>query len=179
MEKRCFRCKEYKDINEFHHDRRSKDGHTGECKTCRSAVSKERYSNDEYRQGYLKKQRDKYANDAKLRTRKAEYVKQYRSDPDKLTRYKEYNRQYARTKAGKKIAKKSRLANIESSPHKYKAKTAVNNAIRRGLMPKVSSMKCIVCGQQARHYHHDSYEESNWLKVTPMCIKCHRHHHAS
>lgn len=63
----------------------------------------------------------------------------------------------------------------ENNPDRYKAHTALNNAIRDGKMKR--GKKCEHCGARNVHIeaHHADYKDPfsvNWL-----CVRCHRIHH--
>lgn len=65
--------------------------------------------------------------------------------------------------------------------HKYArqvfAQITVAKAIKRGELPHPTSLKCHGCNEQARQYHHESYELEDRLCVVPLCRSCHRQHH--
>jgi hypothetical protein len=61
----------------------------------------------------------------------------------------------------------------EQNPEKYRATTALNNAIRAG---KIARQPCEECGGRA-HAHHDDYDKP--LVVRWLCAKHHARHHAS
>jgi hypothetical protein len=54
------------------------------------------------------------------------------------------------------------------------ARRAVNNAVRDGKMPRITTQQCAVCGVQAKEYHHhNGYDMAHWLDVVPLCGVCH------
>jgi len=58
----------------------------------------------------------------------------------------------------------------EKYPEKYRARTAVSNAIRDG---KLLREPCSGCGKTGRiHAHHDDYSKP--LDVVWLCEMCHR-----
>ncbi len=57
------------------------------------------------------------------------------------------------------------------------AHRAIQSAIEAGHMKSASSLKCADCGDDARDYHHESYEEEKWLDVEPLCRSCHMARH--
>ena len=95
----------------------------------------------------------------------------------KLGRCKACNE--AITKAYLKANPKKRLAvNTtwrETHPEKYAAHNAVRVAVRRGDLPKVSTLSCVDCGIQASEYHHEDYTKP--LDVEALCISCHNKRH--
>lgn len=64
--------------------------------------------------------------------------------------------------------RKKRRAN----PEAYKARTALNNAVRDG---RIQKKPCEVCGELKVQAHHDDY--SRPLHVRWLCGKCHRSIH--
>lgn len=61
----------------------------------------------------------------------------------------------------------------EQSPERYRARTAVNNAVRDGRLLK---MDCAFCGASKTVAHHHDY--SRPLDVTWLCTPCHARFHA-
>jgi len=60
------------------------------------------------------------------------------------------------------------------NPEKYKAQTAVSNAVRDGRLKKAAS--CEICGNVGRvEGHHEDY--SKLLEVKWLCASCHRNLH--
>jgi len=57
-------------------------------------------------------------------------------------------------------------------PEKYKAQTALNNAIRD---KKLTRMACGVCGNEKSHAHHHDYSKP--LDVMWLCARCHALQH--
>jgi len=62
-------------------------------------------------------------------------------------------------------------------PEKHAAHKIVYIAVRRGDLPKVSTMPCLDCGKSAAHYHHADYSAP--LSVEPLCIRCHTARHSA
>lgn len=60
----------------------------------------------------------------------------------------------------------------KKNPEKYKAHTAVNNALRSGELKK---QECLVCGDPNTHAHHDDYSKP--LEVLWLCPQHHRDYH--
>lgn len=56
---------------------------------------------------------------------------------------------------------------------KNRARWAVQYATRKGYLPKVHTLACVRCGEQAVAYHHKSYEREHRLDVKPLCAACH------
>lgn len=54
------------------------------------------------------------------------------------------------------------------------ARNAVNNAVKKGELPRVSTLPCSKCGKPATGYHHHKgYAKEHRLSVIPTCNKCH------
>lgn len=68
-----------------------------------------------------------------------------------------------------------RPENDATSEDKVSAGYAVHRAVwSSGVLPQVSSQKCVKCGSQAAHYHHYlGYAPEHWLDVEPLCNRCH------
>jgi len=49
---------------------------------------------------------------------------------------------------------------------------AVNAAVRKGLLPKPTTLTCVDCGKQAREYDHRDYNKP--LEVQPVCRGCNK-----
>lgn len=66
------------------------------------------------------------------------------------------------------------------NPAKNLAHRKVELAIRRGELPKARHYPCVGCGNVGPQnvWHHESYAEEDWLRVTCMCRKCHVAHHS-
>lgn len=74
--------------------------------------------------------------------------------------------------------RKTRIGGPPSEKVQQQAGSALNYAIRRGKLPKVSTLICTDCGSPACHYHHHlGYEKEHWLDVIPLCRGCHRRRH--
>jgi len=65
----------------------------------------------------------------------------------------------------------------ERHPMKIAARSAVARAIKKGKLPHLSTQLCVCCAQPATNYHHESYERENWIKVFPLCERCHKETH--
>ena len=85
----------------------------------------------------------------------------------------EYYRAYDRERGNRQSAEYSKRWR-ERNPVAYKAKNAVNNAIRDGRLRK--SVKCERCNAGGRlHGHHDDYSKP--LDVMWLCVPCHKLRH--
>lgn len=52
------------------------------------------------------------------------------------------------------------------------ARSAVNNAIKRGELQPANTLTCVDCGKQARDYDHRDYSKP--LDVQPVCRSCNK-----
>ena len=147
-EKRCFHCKEIKPISEFGKNRSQKDGYQGNCNVCRK-IFDSAYAKTDKRKRVL----EKYA---------------------QTDKFKKTQEKYQKSPKGRLQQKRLR----EKNPEKIKAREVVNTAINQCKLPRPDSFKCYNCEEQAREYHHTiNYEPKNWVKVIPVCSKCHKNIH--
>jgi hypothetical protein len=91
--------------------------------------------------------------------------------------YREYDKIRFNTNERRKQHDRSVKKHRRENPEKYKARTALGNALRDGKISKPKA--CEVCGDDGQlHGHHHDYSEP--LEVTWVCQKCHtRIHHES
>ncbi len=87
---------------------------------------------------------------------------------DKREQYAEYERERFKRPERKAKAIEYQRQRREKNPEKYKATTAVGNAIRDGRLKK---QPCEVCGTGKVQAHHDDYEKP--LDVRWLCRKHH------
>jgi len=81
-----------------------------------------------------------------------------------------YERERNRSEERKLKALETQRRMREKYPEKYRARTAVSNAIRDG---KLLREPCSGCGKTGRiHAHHDDYSKP--LDVVWLCEMCHR-----
>lgn len=86
-----------------------------------------------------------------------------------IDKYREYDR-----KRGSRQTAEYLREYRAKNPEKYKARSAVQNAIRDGRLEKPE--KCSCCGEETRiHGHHDDY--SRPLEVIWLCTLCHKQRH--
>jgi len=129
------------------------------CKRC----GVEKILNDYYTH---KQMADGHLNVCKVCTRVR--VRKHRAENDSVREYdKQRSKLPHRIKLNTEICRKNRA----KWPEKYKARTAVNNAVRDGRLLKPES--CSVCGRVTRITgHHEDY--SAMLDVIWLCDLCHR-----
>lgn len=100
-------------------------------------------------------------------------VRKHRADHDSV---REYDRQRAKRPERRAANRKVVVNWRECHPEKYKAQTAVSNAIRDGKLKK--GTECEVCGTKRNlHAHHDDYSKP--LGVRWLCARCHHVGHAA
>ena len=131
------------------------DGRMARCKECHKAyVRANRKRRVEY---YRKFDRDRYESDPSRRA--AIEARQSRMKRETPGLFKAERQQI-------------QVRFREKNPRKYRAHTALNNAIRDG---KISRQPCGTCGSPKAQAHHDDY--SRPLDVHWLCSSCHSAHH--
>jgi len=115
------------------------------CKECvRERVRQNRAANAEYYRAYDRKR--------------------YRENPERKERARA-----AASRFGPDYFKERARANRKSEPEKFRARNAVNNAVRDG---KIEKSPCFFCGSRENlHAHHEDY--SHPLDVVWLCASCH------
>jgi len=128
------------------------------CFKCRQTKALSQfYHHPKMRDGHLGKCKECTKRDTKLNYAKnREY-------------YHEYNRQQAQTAKVKERRAESQRRTRLRHPQKYRAWTALNNAIRDGMLTKEP---CEICGASKAQGHHDDHSKP--LVVRWLCFKCHR-----
>lgn len=187
-EKRCSTCSIKKPVVEFHKNRSTADGIAAECKTCRCKYQKS-YSK---RPDVLARNRSRRMQNAEMERAKSR--SSYRKHKAKRKEYwqsehgKAVRERYEKTKgrqAWKKryyssdTFRKKVRAKISADPNRFKARWAVNNAVRDSRLSPPSDFACVECGGDAKQYHHhNGYDKEHWLDVVPICRKCHHELHS-
>ncbi len=142
--RRCSKCKNVKDVSEFHRSTRNPSGCKCRCKDCRRLDAAMPRSME---QG---------------RIRKRKYKK---TEKGRVT-----ERRYRHTNKGKALMARYRAKSDVSL--KRQAGSAVAYAILVNQLPRPSTFTC-KCGEAAQIYHHPNYTKEYWLDVVPLCRKCH------
>lgn len=158
----CSKCKAEKPLSEFHKDKRARDGLYSHCKACHYKLThayEQTEKGKEVVRNYLEKTQDRHQ----------EYHRKHDATPERRAQRAEY----AKSEAGKAASKRKYEKRKARKGFMLKAKTAVHNAIRAGNLPPIDTQVCVQCGQPAQEYHHESYDQENWLRVIPLCKKCH------
>lgn len=140
----CSKCRQRKPVAEFPRDRVTPTGYSYQCKVCQRAMTNESY------------QRHK----AKTLAKKAEY--------------REANREKRRADGHTYYQRNKERFAARYNTDIGRAGSAVRTAIKQGKLPKVTTLYCVRCLQPAKHYHHQSYLESDRLCVVPVCRACHQ-----
>ncbi len=151
--KTCKTCNTTKPYSDFYKHSQMTDGYLNTCKECKRKQQQE------------------------IRNNNLEYYQNYdRNRPNKEER-NEKNKQYLKTENGKLSHAKSIKRSKEKYPLKYKAKTAVGNAVRDGKLIKPTT--CESCGaitlSKRLEGHHCDYSKP--LEVMWLCIPCHKEWH--
>jgi len=156
----CTKCQEEKPLDRFY-VRYGVRGMTykNPCKDCLLAKGKEWLAkNPDYKKQWLKRNPDKRWN-YDHSPNANESRKRYQKSPEgKAKRYAAFTARY----------------HIPETNMKHNARAAVRRAIKKGILPLVSSLTCSNCSNQAEHYHHYlGYDKENRLNVIPVCMNCH------
>lgn len=164
--KRCTKCGEEKPATpEYFHRKRARiSGLRSDCKTCVSAYNAEhREERQAYGAAYCAAHR------AERKAASAAYYASHRRQR------KAYAAAYNVSERG--VARDARRR--AKSPEKIRARTAVGNAIRDGVLTRGPCESCgltprIVNGRQRiEAHHHNGYDEDHRLDVVWLCVTCH------
>ncbi len=154
MEKKCFKCGNIKDLDEYYKHPAMGDGHLNKCKTCTKMDStKRRNEKIEECRAY---DRERGSLPHRISARK-EYVE--RMKKEKLELWKK-----RRSETGKRYKKKHR--------EKYLAKNKFLYHYKKG---DIKKKNCIVCGSDKSEAHHPDYNYP--LSVVWLCDKHHKEEH--
>lgn len=146
----CFKCNIEQPYTEFYKHKAMGDGYLNKCKSCtKSDANKHREDN-------------------------IEKIRDYdRNRPNKSERAKQSG-EYHRTEKGAAVHLKSNQNYRAKFPERYKARTAVGNAIRDGRLSRPNH--CEVCKKICKpNGHHDDYAKP--LNVRWLCVPCHIEFH--
>ena len=152
MKKRCFKCGAEKELLEFYRHNAMSDGHLGKCKECTKADTiRNRHTNLSYYQEYDRKRSNL---------------------PQRVFARKIYAEIAKTCEEKKKRNSQLRKAWCDRNILKRKANVSVGNAIRTGILRRLS---CEICGKIKTQAHHDDYGKP--LEVRWMCVTHHAEHH--
>lgn len=148
--KKCFKCNIEKPYGEFYKHKGTADGYLNKCKQCaRNDSNANRYENIERVRAYD------------------------RNRPNKNDRAKK-NHEYHKTEKGKSVRFLATRNYRNANPARYKANTAVSNAVRDGRL--IRPNHCDKCGTSCKPSgHHDDYSKP--LNVRWLCLSCHKEFH--
>lgn len=98
------------------------------------------------------------------------YVRRHRAE--NIERVREYDR--SRAARPENVARRARVTSEyrAKNPDRYKAHSAVSNAVRDGRLKK---LPCAFCGSGETEAHHHDYSKP--LDVTWLCKPCHHKFH--
>lgn len=161
--KRCFKCGETKPLSDFYKHPRMADGHVNKCKECnKKDVRENRVDKIDYYTEY-----DKERNKQRGTVRHLSKIKYGRRKD-----VQERNRKHPITESTKRARVLSESRRKQIYPERFKANSAVSNAIRDNRLIRPSC--CQHCGKECKpQAHHSSYSEDMWLMVTWLCTSCH------
>jgi hypothetical protein len=84
-------------------------------------------------------------------------------------------RAWYQTPAGRAYETRHSREMRDRYPERYKARSAVQHAIRAG---KLKRQPCFHCGaEKAEAHHHKGYAQKFWLDIQWVCSRCHRKLH--
>lgn len=163
-EKPCSKCGKIKPLDEYHKDPRAKDGRYPHCAKCHYEMT-HAYEQTEHGKAVVSKSRHKA------------YIERCGKEKGRIRNSKPQAKArrvvYQMSEAGREAQKRKDRKRQESSPEKNKARRVVRGAVASGILPPVNTLLCAQCGNQAEEYHHRSYLEEDFLRVTPLCRRCH------
>lgn len=176
--KTCTKCEKTLPLSNFSVNRKAKDNLHPYCKACARAYGKEWRANNRARRLEYMRQwheanlehetryaRERYHNDEDHRRRVLGWQQQWRANNLELARVHDRTRGQA----------------TDWTTAQVRARTTVNRAVSRGLLPPAWSMVCDCCqeAQAAHWHHHKGYEREHWLDVVAACLDCHGLEHSS
>lgn len=146
--KECFKCHAVKPLSEYYRHEMMADGHLNKCKECTKHDA------------------------CRTRAKRLSYYQEYDRQRSKLPHRKAYRRRIYksgnRSPVPSEVTLERRRRYRTRYPEKYKARNAVANALRDGILKK---KPCVRCGNKKTHGHHEDYSKP--LDVVWLCT----HHH--
>jgi hypothetical protein len=154
MSRACTKCGEIKELSEFTTNRRMRSGRASACKIC------------------CKKQIAAYRATPKGAAATTASSRKHASKDSTVKRRKKY-----------RASTKARIAvddYAKRNKHKLLAKRRVHNLVAGGRLPPARECLCSTADETCLgvvEYHHDSYAETDWLSVRPLCRSHHQRWH--
>lgn len=146
--KQCGKCRMVLPISHFCRHRRTKDGWDCWCKQCKAD----------------------YENSNSGQSARQRALVRYRKTP----KYKAGQRRHYLGNKCKIRHRRQNKLDRKRHPERWRARSVVSYAIRRGQLPHPTSVNCAYCGDRAEEYHHHlGYARKHWLDVIPLCLPCH------
>lgn len=102
---------------------------------------------------------------------KKDVNKRYR-DPNAREKIREYEKARFKRPERKRKLIEYQVKRRKLFPGKYKARYAVSNAVKNGMLKK---LPCEICGNAKSQAHHRDYRKK--LDVKWLCFVCHRKEH--
>ena len=162
VDKKCSKCKIYKNIKHFYKQKCGLLGRCGSCKECRLSYQRIYASShlDQKRENdrkYDKLNREKNREKNRIwRSRNPGYFKQY---------------YYQNTQKKLEIDKRWRLRN----PDRMNCYNELRKHLKKNLISRPK--KCTMCGQESNKIQSHHYDYSKPLEVIWICFSCHLHIH--
>jgi len=148
--KRCSKCKEWKELEEFYNNRSQRDGKTNQCKACikTNALTP-------YEQAYTKWQSQAHAEKRK------DYWKKYYAENAERERERGRQNRAQNPEKRKQFNRKSLLRQYGLTPEMFAEKETEQNG------------KCAICGQtnNGKTLHVDHNHKTNAVRAL-LCTRC-------
>jgi len=151
--KKCSKCEEEKDENNFYKDCTSKDGYNSTCKKCRLEMDRLRRKNDPEWAKKRKKQNSEFhkKNREKIKERKQKWFSSDKGKESHRNSAKKYRKKF---------------------PEKHAAHNAVYHAIKNGQLFRPN--RCQLCDNKGKiEAHHSSYDNDKRTSIIWLCKYCH------
>lgn len=184
----CYKCKEEKELTEFHKDKTQCEGHSYECKKCKSEIRKQKRKEnpEKYREACRQSTLRNYdtirASQKKYREENREKINSRRREL-REPRSKELNEKEKMRRKNdpdhlmkmRVIRKRSYEKNKELNKPKLNAHQMVMFALKLGILKKPN--ECTECGSNIKiEGHHEDYSKP--LEVIWLCKSCHTKRHS-
>jgi len=200
--KRCYMCKEYKPIDQFHRQKSAKDGHQNRCKPCNTKLAKgynyryeqERRKRDpEFNQKWLEYKRKKDVewrekNPEKNKEHYRKTAQQRSADPELRAKYTKYERERRQERQRNDPAFHEHLMDMAKRGwHKRRARLAGNGgSYTRSEWRKLCEYydhRCVCCNHQFQRLTVDHVlpltkgGTNDIQNIQPLCRSCNSRKH--